>query len=88
MHKLFIHNILSTTSPGSAGLRDYAGNGMKREELARTLARQNNLSGAAARDQVDKLVHRILKSLRQGRPVELPGVGKLIAKSSGRRGVR
>ena len=61
---------------------------MKREELARTLARQTNLSRAAARDQVDELVSRILKSLRQGQPVELPGVGKLVAKLSSRRGAR
>jgi nucleoid DNA-binding protein len=59
---------------------------MKREELARVLSRQTNLSRAAARDQIDELVHRILKTLREGRPVELPGVGKLIAKSGSRRG--
>jgi nucleoid DNA-binding protein len=51
---------------------------MKREELAKTLARQTHQSGAAARDQVDELIHRILKSLRQGRAVDLPGVGKLV----------
>jgi len=61
---------------------------MKREELARTLARQTNLSRAAARDQVDELVRRILKTLRQGQPVELPGVGKLVAKLVNRRSVR
>jgi nucleoid DNA-binding protein len=59
---------------------------MKREELARVLSRQTNLSRAAARDQIDELVHRILKTLREGRPVELPGVGKLVAKSGSRRG--
>ena len=53
---------------------------MKREELARTLARQHRLTRAEARDQVDQLVHRILTSLRQGKPVELPGVGRLVAK--------
>jgi nucleoid DNA-binding protein len=53
---------------------------MKREELARTLARQTNLSRAAARDEVDELVHRILKTLRKGETVELPGVGKLVAR--------
>ena len=35
---------------------------------------------AAARDQVDEAVHKILKALRQGRPVKLPGMGKLIPK--------
>jgi nucleoid DNA-binding protein len=56
------------------------GASMKREELARTLARQTNLSRAAARDEVDELVHRILKTLRKGETVEFPGVGKLVAR--------
>ena len=59
---------------------------MKREELAQTLSQQTNLSRAAARDQVDELVRRILKALRQGRPVDLPGVGKLVPKPASRRG--
>jgi nucleoid DNA-binding protein len=53
---------------------------MKHEELARTLAREQRLTRAEARDQVDELVHKILKALRQGDPVELPGVGRLVAK--------
>ena len=51
---------------------------MKRDELARALARERHLSRAAARDRVDELVHKILKSLRKGEPVELPGVGRLV----------
>ena len=59
---------------------------MKREELARKLARQNKVSSAQARDQVDEMVRKILKALREGRPVELPGVGRLTAKpKSGKR---
>jgi nucleoid DNA-binding protein len=54
---------------------------MKREELARKLARQNKVSSAQARDQVDEMVRKILKALRQGQPVELPGVGRLVSKS-------
>ncbi len=53
---------------------------MKREELARKLARQSNVSSAQARDQVDEMVRKILKALREGQPVELPGVGRLTAK--------
>jgi nucleoid DNA-binding protein len=53
---------------------------MKRQGLARKLARETRLSNAKAQDQVDGLVHRILKSLRAGRPVKLPGVGKLMAR--------
>ena len=51
---------------------------MKREELARTLARETHQSSAAARDQIDELGHRILKALRAGHPVDLPGIGKLV----------
>jgi nucleoid DNA-binding protein len=50
---------------------------MKREELAKTLARQTGLSKSEARNEVDELVHNILDKLRRGRQVKLPGVGKL-----------
>ncbi len=50
---------------------------MKRQDLARRLALETRLSKAKAQDQVDVVVHRILKSLRAGRSVTLPGVGKL-----------
>jgi nucleoid DNA-binding protein len=52
---------------------------MKREELVKTLARQTGLSKSAARDEVDELVHDILRRLRQGQPVKFPGMGKLVA---------
>jgi nucleoid DNA-binding protein len=52
---------------------------MKRDDLARTLAREGRLSGAAARDRIDEVVHKILRTLRTGKPVKLPGVGRLIA---------
>jgi nucleoid DNA-binding protein len=58
---------------------------MKREELAGTMARQAKLSKAAARDQLDEVVHKILAALRRGQPVELPGVGRLIVKPRGQR---
>jgi nucleoid DNA-binding protein len=52
---------------------------MKRIELARKLAARNNVSRAEARDQVDEVVRKILRSLRSGRPVELPGIGRLVS---------
>ena len=61
---------------------------MNREELARELARQSKLTRANALDQVDELVCYILKSLRGGRPVYLPGLGKLVAKPPVRLGER
>jgi nucleoid DNA-binding protein len=58
---------------------------MKREELAQKLAETTHQSPAAARDEVDALVHKILRALRAGEPVELPGVGKLISSSRGKK---
>jgi nucleoid DNA-binding protein len=51
---------------------------MKLEEIARKLAKQAHIPAAEARDQVDALVHKILKSLREGKPVEFPGIGRLV----------
>jgi len=51
---------------------------MKREEIAKTLARQTGLSHSAARNEVDELVHKILHKLRKGQQVKVPGVGKLL----------
>ncbi len=50
---------------------------MKREELAKKLALETGLSDIEARDEVDRVVHNILRKLRQGQAVKLPGVGKL-----------
>jgi nucleoid DNA-binding protein len=52
---------------------------VKQAELARELARQARVPAAAAQDRIDHLVHRILKNLRRGQSVELPGLGKLVA---------
>jgi nucleoid DNA-binding protein len=55
---------------------------MKQEELARELARElpkeTRLPRAVAQDRIDELVHQIVRKLRRGRPVELPGLGKLV----------
>jgi nucleoid DNA-binding protein len=55
---------------------------MKREEIAKTLARQTGLSHSAARNEVDELVHKILLKLRKGQQVKVPGVGKLLGNKS------
>ena len=54
---------------------------MKQEELARELAREARLPAAVAQDRIDELVHQIVRKLRRGRPVELPGLGKLVVRS-------
>jgi nucleoid DNA-binding protein len=48
---------------------------MKKPALARRLARQSHVSQAIAADELDRVVHRILKNLRKGQPTELPGLG-------------
>jgi|GEM_PF-6206364 nucleoid DNA-binding protein len=55
---------------------------MKGKELAEKVAEKTGVSRATAKDQVEEVVHRILTSLKQGKPVRLPGVGKLIRKDS------
>jgi nucleoid DNA-binding protein len=52
---------------------------MKRQHLAQALAKEARMPEAAARDEVDELVSKILDSLRKGQPVELPGLGRLVA---------
>ena len=51
---------------------------MKKEDLARELARETRVPTAVAQDRIDALVHRIVGKLRRGLGVELPGVGKLV----------
>jgi nucleoid DNA-binding protein len=59
---------------------------VKRRELAQTLARLARIPGAIAQDRVDTVVHDILKKLKAGRPVELPGLGKLTVTPTTKRG--
>ena len=46
---------------------------MKREELAKKLARKTGLSNSEARNEVDELVHNILHKLRKGQQVRCRG---------------
>ena len=58
---------------------------MKQKELARKLAREARLPAAEAQDRVDELVRRIVRKLREGRAVELPGLGRLVARAGARK---
>ena len=60
---------------------------MNKDELARELARKARMPAAAAQDQIDELVHRIVKKLRRGQRVVLPEARKLVVRAgrSGRR---
>jgi nucleoid DNA-binding protein len=48
---------------------------MKKAEIARRLAKQSNITPAAAADQVDSVVNEILRRVRQGKSASLPGLG-------------
>jgi hypothetical protein len=57
---------------------------MKREDLARALAARSRSTGkqlteGQARDELDRVIHGIVTSLRQGHPAEMPGVGTMTA---------
>jgi len=54
---------------------------MKQKDLARELARKARLPAAVAQDRIEELVHRIVRKLRRGQRVELPGVGKLVLRT-------
>ncbi len=54
---------------------------MKAQNFSRTFAREARLSQAAARDQVEETVRKILKKLQKGSAVKLPGLGKLVPKA-------
>jgi len=51
---------------------------MKKQQLAARLARRGRLSQSAAADQLDRVIHDILKGLRKGEAVPLPGLGTFL----------
>jgi len=48
---------------------------MKKEQLARRLAKESRITTAAAADQLDRVMHDILKRVRRGENASLPGLG-------------
>ena len=53
---------------------------MKKGDLTRAVAEKTRLTQAAAKDQVEETVRGILKNLKRGRTVKLPGLGNLVSK--------
>jgi nucleoid DNA-binding protein len=49
---------------------------MKKEEIAKRMARSAGLSEAEAADRLDRVVREILDHLRRGRAARLPGMGQ------------
>ena len=50
---------------------------MKKTAIAARLARTSRLSTSAAADELDRMVTRILRTLRQGEAIKIPGVGEM-----------
>ena len=53
--------------------------GMKNKDLAQRLARKAGIPSAAAADQVDRVVTKIIENIRNGESVRLPGLGTFVA---------
>ena len=49
---------------------------MRKQDLAKRLAKRSGISPAEAADELDRVVHRIVSGLRKGEAVPLPGLGK------------
>ena len=48
---------------------------MKKEQLARRVAKESHITTAAAADQLDRVMHDILKRVRSGQSAPFPGLG-------------
>jgi len=48
---------------------------MRKEQLARRLARESHVSPATAADQLDRIVSDLLVRVRRGEAASLPGLG-------------
>lgn len=56
---------------------------MKMPEIALGMARRAGVTHAEGADQLDRLVHQILTSLRRGKPTALPGLGRFTRDAHG-----
>ena len=50
---------------------------MKKSDLVKQIADKNGVNGGDAADQVDRVVNRIIRTLRGGKPARLPGLGTI-----------
>ena len=51
---------------------------MKKPDLAKTAARGKGVPPAAAADEMDSAVSRLLRTLRSGQTAHLPGLGSIL----------
>ena len=57
---------------------------MKKTDIARRMARESGVTQAEAADRLDSVVHKLLCTLRQGKPASLPGLGRFTVGSDGK----
>ena len=50
---------------------------MKKQDLARDVAKQNGLKTSDAADEMDRVVNQIIRTLKRGRPARLLGLGTI-----------
>jgi len=55
--------------------REYDLTGMKKEQVARRLARESRMTEGAAADQVDRILSDLQQLMRNGQSASLPGLG-------------
>ena len=48
---------------------------MNKPDIAKRIARRSRVSQAEAADRLDRVLHKILRDLRQGKEAALPGLG-------------
>jgi Bacterial DNA-binding protein len=70
-----LDNMIDGTHALGAGPRVMICLEMKKEQLARRLARESGITPAAAADQLDRILNDILKRVRRGHSASLPGLG-------------
>jgi hypothetical protein len=67
------------TEPALPGLETSAVHydlvGMKKEQVARRLAKESRITAGAAADQVDRILSDLQKRVRKGKSASLPGLG-------------
>ena len=56
---------------------------MRKPEIARRMAQQTHVSQAEAADRLDRMVHQILRNLRNGKSAPLPGLGRFFQTADG-----
>lgn len=57
---------------------------MKKQDIAKQIARQSGVTQGEAADRLDRVVHEILVRLREGKAAHLPGMGHFRAGADGK----